>query len=238
MDLPFKVESLPDMRENAGRVRFSARDMTPVEEREGIWRLPKSYLLQPVKDLASLYNREYFNTIVVEQAKAKRLSISFDNAMECLWVENDLISSKNQMVVIIVLPKPLEPRMPRGMEALIDDYPTPEEPQRFGADVYNNAMPAAANQQYFNSIQAGGLDGDRVEGAIAIEKLRKNPTISLSKPKASTDSKAITPERDFQPINPHAGDILQLYENDGIHVINGGIAIMVLRYKTKTLNDQ
>ncbi|KAL8367165.1 hypothetical protein RB596_009074 [Gaeumannomyces avenae] len=237
MDPPFKVESLPDMRESAGRVRFSARDMTPVEEREGIWRLPKSYLLQPVKDLASLYNREYFNTIVVEQAKAKRLSISFDNAMECLWVENDLISSKNQMVVIIVLPKPLEPRMPRGMEALIDDYPTPE-PQRFGADVYNNAMLAAANQQHFDSIQAGGLDGDRVEGAIAIEKLRKNPTISLSKPRLSTGPEATTIVRDFQPINPQAGDIFQLYENDGIHVRNGGISIMVLRYKTKTLHDQ
>ncbi|EJT68662.1 hypothetical protein GGTG_13767 [Gaeumannomyces tritici R3-111a-1] len=59
MDPPFKVERLPGMRESADRVRFSARDMTPVKEGGGLWRLPKSYLLQPVKNLASLYNREY-----------------------------------------------------------------------------------------------------------------------------------------------------------------------------------
>ncbi|KAL8330632.1 hypothetical protein RB593_001568 [Gaeumannomyces tritici] len=220
MDPPFEVERLPDIRESAGRVRFFARDMTPVQERRGTWRLPKSYLLQPVNDLALLYNRDYFNTIVVGQAKAKGLSISFDHAMECLWVENALILSKNQMVVIIVLPKPLEPqaaRVPRGMEALINDYPTPEEPR---------------------SIQAEGLDEDQVEGAIAIENLRKNPTISLSKSRISTGPEATTIVRDFQPVDLQAGDILQLYENDGIHVTNGGIAIMALRYKTKTLHDQ
>lgn len=64
--------------------------------------------------------------------------------MECLWLERHLVASENQMVAIIVLPKPLELKIPqgipRGMEGLIDDYPTPEEPRRFGANVYNNAM--------------------------------------------------------------------------------------------------
>ncbi|KAL8296192.1 hypothetical protein RB600_001602 [Gaeumannomyces tritici] len=216
MDPPFKIESLPDMRESAGRVRFSARDMTPVEERGGLWRLPMSHLplLQPV---ALLYNRDYFNTIVVAQAKAKGLSITFDHGLECLWVENALVPSKGQMLVIIVLPKPLEPQaagvpVPRGMETLIHEEP--------------------------RSTQTEEIDGDQVEGAIAIKNLRKNPTIYLSKPKASTDSKAITPERELQPINLQAGDILQLYENDGIHVTDGGIAIMAVRYKTEELHDQ
>ncbi|KAL8318586.1 hypothetical protein RB597_005735 [Gaeumannomyces tritici] len=216
MDPPFKIESLPDMRESAGRVRFSARDMTPVEERGGLWRLPMSHLplLQPV---ALLYNRDYFNTIVVAQAKARGLSITFDHGLECLWVENALVPSKGQMLVIIVLPKPLEPQaagvpVPRGMETLIHEEP--------------------------RSTQTEEIDGDQVEGAIAIKNLRKNPTIYLSKPKASTDSKAITPERELQPINLQAGDILQLYENDGIHVTDGGIAIMAVRYKTEELHDQ
>lgn len=60
--------------------------------------------------------------------------------MECLWAENYLVSSENQMAAIIVLPKPLELKIPRGMEGLIDDYPTPEEPRRSGANVYNSAM--------------------------------------------------------------------------------------------------
>ncbi|KAL8325978.1 hypothetical protein RB597_008999 [Gaeumannomyces tritici] len=204
------------MRESAGRVRFSARDMTPVEERGGLWRLPMSHLplLQPV---ALLYNRDYFNTIVVAQAKARGLSITFDHGLECLWVENALVPSKGQMLVIIVLPKPLEPQaagvpVPRGMETLIHEEP--------------------------RSTQTEEIDGDQVEGAIAIKNLRKNPTIYLSKPKASTDSKAITPERELQPINLQAGDILQLYENDGIHVTDGGIAIMAVRYKTEELHDQ
>ncbi|KAL8329158.1 hypothetical protein RB597_004748 [Gaeumannomyces tritici] len=204
------------MRESAGRVRFSARDMTPVEERGGLWRLPMSHLplLQPV---ALLYNRDYFNTIVVAQAKARGLSITFDHGLECLWVENALVPSKGQMLVIIVLPKPLEPQaagvpVPRGMETLIHEEP--------------------------RSTQTEEIDGDQVEGAIAIKNLRKNPTIYLSKPKASTDSKTITPERELQPINLQAGDILQLYENDGIHVTDGGIAIMAVRYKTEELHDQ
>ncbi|KAL8293819.1 hypothetical protein RB594_003642 [Gaeumannomyces avenae] len=216
MDPPFKIERLPDMRESAGRVRFSARDMTPVEERGGLWRLPMSHLplLQPV---ALLYNGDYFNTIVVAQAKARGLSITFDHGLECLWVENALVPSKGQMLVIIVLPKPLEPQaarvpVPRGMETLIHEEP--------------------------RSTQTEEIDGDQVEGAIAIKNLRKNPTIYLSKPKASTDSKAITPERELQPINLQAGDILQLYENDGIHVTDGGIAIMAVRYKTEELHDQ
>ncbi|KAL8290944.1 hypothetical protein RB600_006424 [Gaeumannomyces tritici] len=224
MDPPFKIERLPDMRESAGRVRFSARDMTPVEERGGLWRLPMSHLplLQPV---ALLYNRDYFNTIVVAQAKARGLSITFDHGLECLWVENALVPSKGQMLVIIVLPKPLEPQaarvpVPRGMETLIHEEPRSTQTE---------------------------IDGDQVEGAIAIKNLRKNPTIYLSKPKASTDSKAITlsadfkavtPEREFQPINLQTGDILQLYENDGIHVTDGGIAIMAVRYKTEELHDQ
>ncbi|EJT68129.1 hypothetical protein GGTG_14293 [Gaeumannomyces tritici R3-111a-1] len=146
MDPPFKIENLLDMRESAGRVRFSARDMTPVEERGGLWRLPMSHLplLQPV---ASLYNRDYFNTIVVAQAKARGLSITFDHGLECLWVENALVPSKGQMLVIIVLPKPLEPQaarvpVPRGMETLIH-----EEPRRSGANVLQRCLygPASAD---------------------------------------------------------------------------------------------
>ncbi|EJT69211.1 hypothetical protein GGTG_13320, partial [Gaeumannomyces tritici R3-111a-1] len=146
MDPPFKIERLPDMRESAGRVCFSARDMTPVEERGGLWRLPMSHLplLQPV---ALLYNRDYFNTIVVAQAKAKGLSITFDHGLECLWVENALVPSKGQMLVIIVLPKPLEPQaarvpVPRGMETLIH-----EEPRRSGANVLQRCLygPASAD---------------------------------------------------------------------------------------------
>lgn len=55
----------------------------------------------------------------------------------------------------------------------------------------------------------------------------------------NTGPEATTIVRDFQPINPQAGDILQLYEGDGIHVTDGGIAMMVLRYKTKhyTINN-
>ncbi|KAL8410432.1 hypothetical protein RB596_000205 [Gaeumannomyces avenae] len=212
MDPPFKVERLPDMQESAGRVRFFARDMTPVEERKGLWRLPKPHSsLLPV---ASLYNKNYFDTIVVAQAKAKRLSIAFDHAAECLWVESALVPSRGQLLVIIVLPNPLEPQaagMPRGMEALIIP---PEEPQ---------------------STQAEEIDKDQAEGAIAIKNLRKKPTIHLSKLKASTDSKAVTPEREFQATNLQAGDILQFYENDGIHVTEGGIAIMAVRYKTEEL---
>ncbi|KAL8325271.1 hypothetical protein RB597_008507 [Gaeumannomyces tritici] len=211
MDPPFKVERLPGMRESADRIRFSTRDMTPVEERGGLWRLPKPRLsLLPVDPL---YNR--FNTDIIAQAKAKGLSITFDRALECLWVESALVPSKGQMLVIIVLPNPLEPQaagMPRGMEALIS---TPEELQ---------------------STQAEDIDKDQVEGAIAIKNLRKKPTIHLSKLKASTDSKAVTPEREFHSINLQTGDILQLYENDGIHVTDGGIAIMAVRYKTEELH--
>ncbi|EJT68888.1 hypothetical protein GGTG_13552 [Gaeumannomyces tritici R3-111a-1] len=148
MDPHFEVAHLPDMRESASRVRFFAGDMTPVEGRGGLWRLPKSHrtLLQSVKDLILLYNRNYPN---------------------------------------------------------------------------------------LNNSQTEELNGNQIEGAITIENLRKNPTILLSKPKMSTGSKALTPGREFQPITLQAGDILQLYENDGIHVTNGGIAAVALRYKTE-----
>ncbi|KAL8296233.1 hypothetical protein RB600_001632 [Gaeumannomyces tritici] len=203
MDPHFEIAHLLDMRESASRVRFFAGDMTPVEGRGGLWRLPKSHrtLLQSVKDLILLYNRNYYGTIVIEQAKARGLGVSFDYGLECLWVENALITGENQMATGV----------PRGMEALIDDCATPKEPQS----------------------QTEELDGNQIEGAIAIENLRKNPTILLSKPKTSTGSKALTPGREFQPITLQAGDILQLYENDGIHVTNGGIAAVALRYKTE-----
>ncbi|KAL8383042.1 hypothetical protein RB595_006689 [Gaeumannomyces hyphopodioides] len=212
---------MEDMRESANRVRFFAGDMTPVEGREGVWRLPKSHraLLQPVKDLLLLYNRNYRGAIL-EQAKASGLGVSFDyDGLDCLWVEHALIPDESEMGVIIVLPKPLEAQasaalrktgVPRGMEALIDDFATPKE-----------------------QSQTEELDGNQIDGAITIENLRKTPTILLSRPKTSTDSEARTPEREFRSMTLQVGDVLQLFEHDGIHVADGGIAIMLLRYKTE-----
>ncbi|KLU90566.1 hypothetical protein MAPG_10418 [Magnaporthiopsis poae ATCC 64411] len=164
----FKVESLPGTRESAGRVRIPAGDMTLVKERVGVWRWPKSYLQQPVKDLL-LYHKE------------------------CRW---------------------------RGHKCLVPMFITM---------IWIKQL---LTSKCFNSTQAG----DQVEGAIATEQLRKSPTISLSKPNMSIGPESTTIVRDFQPINPQVGDIIQLYENDGIHVTSGGIAMMVFRYTTKTLH--
>ncbi|KAL8296232.1 hypothetical protein RB600_001632 [Gaeumannomyces tritici] len=210
MDPHFEIAHLLDMRESASRVRFFAGDMTPVEGRGGLWRLPKSHrtLLQSVKDLILLYNRNYYGTIVIEQAKARGLGVSFDYGLECLWVENALITGENQMAVIIVLPKPLEAQanaasqktgVPRGMEALIDDCATPKEPQRSGANAHNttNMGQQLLTSQTSTTAKPRNLMGTRSKEQSLSKTCEKTPPFFSVSRKRAPAPKPSRPDANF-----------------------------------------
>ncbi|KAL5867728.1 hypothetical protein ACKVWC_011614 [Pyricularia oryzae] len=99
-----------DLGDMARAVCIFADEMISVPLKQGVWRFDKEKTVLPktAKDLVLRFNTEYFH-LVVSDARLLRQKIEWDEALDIVWIETEVLSEQTRMAVLIVLTKPLKP---------------------------------------------------------------------------------------------------------------------------------
>ncbi|KAK3996892.1 hypothetical protein QBC44DRAFT_400614 [Cladorrhinum sp. PSN332] len=199
------IRATEDFRKQTEGIGFHVEDMTPVKEVDKLWRLSAksqpNLLPQEVYELFKIYN--------TDKDKARQ---------EALWLEGTLPSWTNRMTVVIVIPNPRVQHK--------DGASTLQGPHEGDATITDKAPTALLTKEMIHGKANAeppttAREYEPLFGRpIAVETLRQQPEIVIIHDGHSKPS----------PIALQVGDILQLDDNECIHVIAGGIALISIRY--------